>query len=384
MKLRIAVIALAVMLTGCSTVSKTLDKVNPFSSSEPAKAKMAVLLPIQATASLHQRWHASVGSAGESEFSPAVVGSIVNAAAADGTLVRLDGGREVMRIRAEQPLTGGVGADAQHVAVGTLKGELLVFDISGKLLWKAQVSSEILAAPVFGGNLVIVRSGDNRINAFDSANGKRVWTYQRPTPALSLRSSVGLTVAANAAYVGFPGGKLVALSLTNGAPIWEGTVALPKGTTELERISDVSSEPVVHGRQVCAGAYQGRVACFDLASGELLWARDISSSRGVDLDARAVYVSDDRGAVLALDRDSGASLWKQDKLFGRGLSRPLAWGDYVVVADVQGVVHLLKKDDGSFAARLETQGGPVLVAPKAQDGSFLIQTRNGSLYSLGL
>jgi outer membrane protein assembly factor BamB len=379
-----AVSALAVMLTGCSTVSKTLDKVNPFSSSGPAKQKMAELAPFTASTNLHQRWQASIGAAGESEFSPAVVGAIVNAAAADGTLVRFDGGREVWRIRAEQSLTGGVGADAQHVAVGTLKGEVLVFDIAGKLLWKAQVSSEILAAPVFAGNLVIVRSGDNRINAYDSGSGKRVWTYQRPTPALSLRSAVGLTVAGGAAYVGFPGGKLVALSLANGAPIWEGTVALPKGTTELDRISDVSSEPAVQGRQVCAAAYQGRVACFDLGSGELLWARDISSSRGVDLDARAVYVSDDRGAVLALDRDSGASLWKQDKLFGRGVSRPLAWGDYVVVADVQGVVHLLKKEDGSFAARMETQGGPVLAAPQAQDGSVIVQTQNGNLYSLGL
>ncbi|MDD5296877.1 MAG: outer membrane protein assembly factor BamB [Rhodocyclaceae bacterium] len=384
MKLRIAVVAVAALLAGCSTVSSTLDKVNPFTSSSAAKPKMADLTPIQGSASLHLRWQTGVASAAESEFSPGVVGPIVNAAAADGSIVRLDGGREVLRFRADRRLTGGVGADSQHLAVGTQKGEVLVFDIAGKLLWKGQVSSEILAAPVFAGNLVIVRSGDNRINAFDSASGKRVWTYQRPTPALSLRSAVGLTVAGNTAYAGFPGGKLVALSLANGAPVWEGTVALPKGTTELDRIADVTSEPAVDGRQVCAAAYQGRVACFDAGSGELLWARDISSSRGVDMDRQRVYVSDDKGAVMALDRDSGASLWKQDKLLGRGVSRPLSLGEHVAVADVQGVVHLLKKDDGSFAARIVTDGSPVLVAPTHLDGGFVIQTQKGNLYSMGL
>ncbi len=384
---RIALAALAVSvvmpLAGCSSLSSSLEKVNPFSSPS-GKPKMAELQAVSAKTSLQKRWQAGVGSAGDSDFSPAALGGIVHAAGADGTIVRLEGGRELWRIKASQAITGGVGADAQHVAVGTMKGEVLVFDNAGKPLWKAQVSSEILAAPVFAGSVVIVRSGDNRINAFDVGSGKRVWTYQRPTPALSLRSSVGVTVAGTMAYVGFPGGKLVALSLANGAPVWEGTVALPKGTTELERMADVTSEPAVDGRVVCAAAFQGRVACFDAGSGELLWARDISSARGVDLTRQYVYVSDDKGQVLAMDRDSGASLWKQDKLFGRSLSRPLVVGDYVVVADVQGYVHLLKKDDGSFAGRQETDGSPVVVPPKLYEGGALIQTRNGNVYSFGM
>ena len=40
-------------------------------------------------------------------------------------------------------------------------------------------------------------------------------------------------------------------------------MALPRGATELERVADVMGNPVVDERQVCAVAYQGRVACFD-------------------------------------------------------------------------------------------------------------------------
>lgn len=379
----LAAIALAAFgMAGCSTISETASKLNPFSSSTP-KIKVAELAPIQATIDLRLNWQAGVGAAGDYVFTPAVVGETVFAAAADGTVARYDGGRQVWRVAAGQPLSGGVGADEKTVVVGTPKGEVLVFDAaSGKELWKARVSSEVLAAPAVADGLVVVRSGDSRIFGFDQADGKRRWIYQRSTPALSLRSHVGVLLAERVAVAGFPGGKLVAINTQNGAALWEVTVALPKGATELERISDITSVPVVDGRHICAAAFQGRVACFDLSNGSMLWARDLSSSAGIDMDDRSVYVSDDKGVVHAFDRQTGASQWKQEKLTNRGLSRPLVLGKQVAVADVQGYVHLLGRDDGAFAARLATDGSAVLSEPRRLAGGLLVQTRNGGLFAL--
>jgi hypothetical protein len=213
------------------------------------------------------------------------------------------------------------------VVVGTPKGEVLAFEASaGRETWKARVSSEVLAAPAVADGLAIVRSGDSRIFAFDAADGKRRWVYQRSTPSLSLRSNVGVLPVGKVTLAGFPGGKLVAIANNNGAAVWEVTVALPKGATELERVADVTSSPAISGSMVCAAAFQGRAACFDSNTGNTLWSRDMSSSTGLDIDNRYVYVTDDKGAVHALDRNSGASIWKQDKLARRSLSRPLALG----------------------------------------------------------
>lgn len=371
-------------VSACATVSSTVDKVNPFSSS--SKAKPPELTAITATAQLVANWQASVGASGEYVFTPAVVGTSVYAVASDGTLARFDDGRQVWRISAGQMVSGGVGSDGKLVVVGTPKGAVLAFDAAtGREVWKAQVSSEVLAAPAVGDGLVVVRSGDSRLFGFEVADGKRRWVYQRSTPALSLRSNVGVMLAGRAVIAGFPGGKLVAVAAANGAALWEVTVAQPKGATELERVADITSAPVIEGREVCAVAYQGRVACFDMINGNQLWSREMSSSAGIDMDAKSVYVSDEKGLLYALDRANGASLWKQDKLSMRGLSRPVALGSFVAVADSLGVVHLLKKEDGAFAARFTTDGSAVAAEPQrigTRGTNFLVQTRNGGLYSL--
>ncbi len=382
MKRRLCVIAIAavsVFAAGCST----MDKLNPFKT-EP-KIKPAELVPLQSSADVQVRWQSNIGETDDFVLTPAVVGESVYVAGRDGSLARLDNGRQTWRIAAGEKLAGGVGADRRLVVVGTEKGQVMAFDAeSGKPRWTARVSSEVLAAPVVGENLVAVRSVDARIVGLDVADGKRRWAYQRVTPALTLRSNVGMLMVDNMVLAGFPGGKLVAINGKNGAATWEATVAVPKGATELERVADITSLPVADEREVCAAAYQGRVACFELSTGTQVWARDISSSAGLDMDKTRVYVSDDKGAIQAFARDGGASLWKQDKLANRGLSRPIVLDRRVAVADFQGFVHFLNVEDGAFVARAATDGSAIRAEPQRLAGGLVVQTRKGGVVALGV
>lgn len=375
------------MLAGCATISDAVDAINPFSVSAP-KVKPAPLPAIQPQAEIARLWQASLGSAGTYVLTPAVVGDSVYAASRDGTLVRFDNGRQVWRIEAGKVISAGVGANRDLVVVGTPKGEVLAFHAQdGRLAWQTRASSEILARPALVEDLVVVRSNDARIHAFAAADGKRRWVYQRPTPALVLRSSAGVVLTDKAVYAGFPGGKLVAISRVNGTALWESTVALPRGTTELERIADVASDPVVDAGMVCAVAFQGRLACFDSDNGRQLWARDISSLAGLDIGNRAVFVADEKGVVHAFDRNGGATLWKQDKLRLRAVGRPLALGRRIVVGDFEGYVHVLDEDDGNFVARQATDGSPIDAAPqrvKGRDEAFVVQTKNGAVHALAI
>ena len=368
--------ALAYSLTGCST----LEDLNPFADSGP---KMAELQPIEAKLAARIIWQQSVGESDVYSFTPAVLGTSIYAASGEGDLVRIDGGKQAWKVDVGQPLSGGVGADETMVVVGSPKGDLLAFSTKdGTPLWKVKTSSEILSPPVIGSGMVIVRTGDNQLAAYDAKDGKRKWFFQRPTPALSLRVSARSLIDGKYVFAGFPGGKLIAVATSNGAAVWDGTVAVPKGATELDRVADITSAPVISGRSVCAVAFQGRVACFDLGSGNLVWARDMSSAAGLDVDSRFLYVSDDKGAVHALDMASGASIWKQDKLSLRRLTAPVARRGYVAVADAEGIVHFLSREDGSFIARLETDGSPVVAPPQKLGNGVLVQTSEGGLYAI--
>ena len=368
--------AAGLLLTGCATVSDAIDSVNPFSSSA---SKMAPLSPLTATAEVRTAWSANAGKAGDYSFSPAVVGNTVYVASRDGTVTRLEDGKIVWKINAGQALSAGVGANGRLVVVATSKGDVLAFSVEdGKSLWQAKVSSEVLAAPVVGDEGVAVKSGDNRVHLLDAGDGGKKWVYQRSTPPLSVRGAGVPVFADRYIFVGYPGGKLVALSVQNGAPVWEGAVALPKGATELDRVADVVASPVVDGRQICSVAFQGRVACFDMSQGgAMTWSRDMSSVAGLAMDSRYVFVSDDKGIVYALDRQSGSSLWKQDKLKNRRLSAPVAQRGLVAVADAEGIVHFISREDGSFAARQKTDGTPVRAPLQMLGNAVLVQTTGG-------
>ncbi len=366
----------SLLLGGCATISNTIDSINPFSSSAP---KMAPLLPLNATADVRTLWSVNIGKAGDFSFTPAVVGSSVYLGSRDGTLTKLEDGKVVWKVNVGQPLSAGVGANAQLVVVATSKGDVLAFSADeGKVLWQAKVSSEVLAAPVVGDEGVAVKSGDNRIHLLDATDGGKKWVYQRSTPPLSVRGAGGPVFADRYIFAGYPGGKLVALSIQNGAPVWEGAVALPKGATELDRVADVVASPVVDGRQICAVAFQGRVACFDMGQGgAMTWSRELSSVTGLAMDSRYVFVSDDKGIVYALDRQSGSSLWKQDKLKNRQLSAPVVSRGLVAVADAEGIVHFISREDGSFAARQKTDGTPVRAPLQMLGTAVLVQTTGG-------
>jgi outer membrane protein assembly factor BamB len=374
--MRPAAVAIAALaLTGCGLFG---------SSSGP---KPAPLPPLERAQDVRVLWTAQVGGADRFVFTPAVAGDAVYSAGRDGTVARLDAASGAVRWRAsaERQLSAGVGTDGRIAAVATEEGEVIAFDAaSGALRWRSRVSSEVLAAPAVGGGLVLVRSVDNRIFAFAEEDGKRRWVYQRAPASLIVRSPAGMTVLGDTAFAGFSGGKLAAIALSNGGVRWEATVASPKGATELERVTDVVGEPVVQGREVCAAAYQGRVACYDLASGRQIWAREVSSLTGVSFDARYALVSDDRDAVHALDRTNGRSVWKQDRLTHRRLSRPASAGAAIAVGDLEGYVHFLARDSGAFIARYSTGGGAVRAAPVNLPSGLLIQTQNGTLVALGL
>jgi outer membrane protein assembly factor BamB len=384
----------ALLLGGCQTVPESWTSWIPTSLPTPSltwlgigkdKPKPGPLPAYQNTAVANLKWKAELGVKGGANFAPAVLADVIYASAPDGTIVSVDWatGRQNWRIKTDKPLQAGVGASLTTVAVGTQKGEVLAFDNNGKPLWQATVSSEVAGPPKAAEGKILVWSIDGKIFAFGETDGSQKWVYQRLNPSLTVRRFVGGTLTRGALFTGTAGGKLLALDVNTGTLGWEANVATPKGATELERIADVTSLPVVDGKQVCAVAFQGRVACFELQRGTLLWSRDFSSLLGLELDQEYLYLTDDKGNVHALDKATGASVWRQDKLASRFPSGPARVGSYVGIVDGEGYLHLLDPRTGALVGRIATDGTAALSQPYGDGDAIIWQSTAGNLFSVG-
>jgi outer membrane protein assembly factor BamB len=371
------VLAAALLLPGACSTWNPLVAIGL--KSEPAH-KPTPLAPINARVNPTAAWTLNVGKSGAFRFRPDFEGGRIYAAAADGivTIVEEDSGRVFARAETKKRLSGGVAVGESKILLGTDKGEVVALDVTGKPAWTTTVAGEVIAPPAVAGKVVVARTSDGRIFGLNSADGKRVWVFQRPTPPLLLRSEAGVLAQGSDVVAGYPNGKLIALDVDDGKLTWEVTVSPPRGATELERIADVAGLPVVEGGSICAAAYQGKLACFDIKSRNMVWAKDISSSRSLARDAKHLYVVDDTGAVHALDKATGASVWKQYKLLHRRLTHPVVHGGRVLVGDGFGFVHVLSPDDGEIIGRLATDGSAIHAIERAASG-VVVQTANGTL-----
>ncbi|MCE9633616.1 MAG: outer membrane protein assembly factor BamB [Methylophilales bacterium] len=376
------------LLTGCGQILELKDDVSEkIFGSDREEDNPTPLQDLKQAGDAKLLWSATVGESEIYEFSPAIDGKYIYAASETGELTKLDAatGKQEWRVSAGESLSGGVGAGEGLVLTGT-KGAVLAFDqATGKPLWKSRLAGEVLSAPRVDGGVVVVRSGDSRIYGINVADGKRKWVYERTTPTLSLRSSAGVTIADGAALVGFSGGKLVALRVADGKIIWEATVAQPKGATEIERIADITSLPVVDGRFVYAAAFQGRVVGIERSTGKVLWNRDISSYYGLTVDGSVLYLTQSNGATYALDYSTGKTYWRQGGLQYRKTTAPVSLGRTALFGDFEGWVHLLSRDDGDFVGRVKTDGSAVMPQPVVlNDTTALFQTRAGGLYAVSI
>ena len=377
----------ALALSACTSMTDLKDDLSERLFGRESNETPSELNEIKTTAQVKVLWSAHIGDSLDADLTTVLDNGFIYAASGNGELAKLSvaDGKEFWSIKTGESISGGVGLGGNLLLLGTAKGYVLAYDLSGKLLWKSKVSSQVLSAPKVGYDVVVVRCGDSRIYGLNVADGSRKWVYERATPALSLRSGAGVAVDGGAAYAGFAGGKLIALRVEDGKVIWEVSVAQPKGTTEIERIADITSLPVVDGSLVYAVAYQGKIAAVDRANGRIVWSRDISSYTGLNAEDAKVYVAHANSAIYALDLSTGKTFWRQADLKQRRVTAPLPMGSLIAVGDVEGYVHFLSREDGSFSARLQTENAAIMPQMLAVGASTIIaQTRKGGIYAISI
>jgi outer membrane protein assembly factor BamB len=372
--LSVAALAASLVMAGCS---KDKDVEPP--------AKLVVFpqkLPVK------ELWGDKVGGGKKQVklrlgLGPAYDDGLVFAASDKGELVAVNletGHQAWLKKFKKMQFSAGPGAGAGLVVVGSSKGWVIALQgSSGKELWRTRVNSELLSAPAISEKIVVMRSVDGRLYGFDASSGKVLWQVEQQVPRLSLRGTATPVIAKEVAVSGFDNGKVMAVSLASGDTVWDTAIATPHGRTELDRLVDVDSAVSVVGENVFATGFQGRTAMIALDSGQIWWAHDMSSYRGLAVDEDNLFVTESDGVVVALRQRDGSEVWRNDKLKRRGLSTPAVTSTAVAVADFQGYLHWLDKQTGELVARERVAKFRVSNPPIAVKDTVVVLTDSGKL-----
>lgn len=340
------------------------------------------------TVRVQRLWTANVGGGGKKlrlGLGLATADNRLFAAGRDGEVAAFDlkTGKQVWRTKTDLPLTGGTGAGSGVVVVGSADGDVVTLAAdNGAQRWRANVKGEILSSPAVSDNEIVVRTVDGRLHALSLQDGSEIWTADQQIPRLTLRGVSTPVVARDMALSGFDNGRVLAVSLADGLTVWDAPVSPSHGRTELERLNDIDAAVKVVGDDVFVVGFQGRAAMLALDSGQIWWARDVSSYRGLDVDDANVYVSTSKGELVAMSRRSGAEVWRDESLKFRSLSAPAVVGDYVAVADLEGYVHWFDRATGTPVGRAKTAGERVSNAPLAVNGVLYVISDKGDLAAL--
>ncbi len=370
----ILLISPAILIAGCGLFGDDDDVLPP-----------KELLKFEATLPIKKAWSAKLGKGSEFlrvSLSPAGDGKRIYAASNDGVVSAFnpENGKRMWRIELDLPLSSGPGVGEDYVIVTGSDGELICLAADdGREIWRINMTGESLARPLIKNGSLVIQTVDGKLQVFSVFDGTEKWSIVQDTPRLTLRGASSPVIVGSTVIAGFDNGRLIGTSLTTGVTAWEAMLSPPSGRSDLERLADVDGTLAVIGQDVYAAGYQGRLASVASESGQILWARDISTHVGVGVDFANVYSLDGEGELIALLRRNGSEVWRQDALLRREPTSPVAFDNTVAIGDFKGYVHLFSNVDGRPVARIRVGKGLLSGAPVVIGNKLYVQSESGSL-----
>ena len=371
----------AVFFTACGGKSKKTDFFGE--EPKPKKPKVSTITKID------KNWRVGLGKKiqpGDAVLSPTLFGEDIYAAAANGKVYKVSSatGKKVWEAKLKkETISSGVGVGGGLVLVGTDQGIVYAFNQQdGSIAWKAPLSSEILSSPVIDNGIVVARAGDGKVFGLSAYDGSVTWTISRQLPALTLRGDSRPVLTQGVAFIGFSDGNMAAFRADKGIALWDFPISFPRGTNDIDRLSDVDTNPLLVGDFLYISSYQEVTHALDVRNQRIAWSSDISSFHSLAYDAAFLYITDRTGVVHQLDRTTGDKKWSQSGLEHYSVSAPISVGPYVLVSDGQGGLYVMSKSDGQIVGRHSLGAQTIIGEPIVDSDIIYFMDSSGTLQSI--
>jgi outer membrane protein assembly factor BamB len=283
---------------------------------------------------------------------------------------------------------GGVAAEADRVYASTGVGDIMALDASnGAIKWKVRPGGPLRGAPTVSNGNVYVMSQDNQIFALAEADGAVIWQDSGTLQTTAVFGVAAPAAAQGSVVAGFSSGELAAYRYENGRVLWGDSLSRSNISTSVSTLTDIDANPVIDRGRVFAIGEGGRMASYELVSGQRLWELNIGGIATPLVAGEWVFVVTDKARLYCISRTGGKVRWIAELgayKNARSKSSPIRWygpvlaGGKLILVSTDGQMATVDPADGTVKARRKSDL-PMSLAPIVADKTLYVLTDNGTI-----
>ena len=205
---------------------------------------------------------------------------------------------------------GGASYDEGRVYITTGLGEVAALEAeSGSQVWTAKPAGPLRGSPTVAFGSVYVMTQDNRISALDAAEGKLLWNESGSTGQTGVFGVAAPAAGQGTVIAGYSTGEVSAYRYENGRTLWNDALARTSISTQVGVLTDVDADPIIDGGRVYALGQGGRMAAYELVSGQRIWELNLAGISTPAIAGDWIFTLTDDGRLLCIARTSGKVRW---------------------------------------------------------------------------
>ena len=375
---------------------------DPFSNPEwsqpggnPAKAMGQLAL----AASPARVWTASIsGSSPQARLAaaPVVAGGKLYVIDSSATVIAMDAKTGAKLWSAPLPADGngrarfggGVSILGDRVYAATGVGDVVAMNAAdGAVVWKKRPGGPLRGAPTLANGHVYVMSQDNQIFALNQTDGETQWTETGTLEATAVFGVAAPAAAQGTVVAGYSSGELTAYRYENGRTLWGDALSRTSIATSVATLTDIDANPVIDRGRVFAIGQGGRMASYELVSGQRLWEINIPGISSPWVAGEWVFVVTSDARLLCVARATGKIRWiSQLKRYHKEKKRdgPVRWsgpvlaGNRLVLVSTEGDMVYVDPSTGGVQTTIKMDDS-MSIAPIVADGMLYVLTDKGRL-----
>ena len=283
---------------------------------------------------------------------------------------------------------GGVSATSTNIFATNGVGDVTALAAdTGTVVWKKRPAGPLRGAPTLSNGNVYVMTQDNQIYALRQTDGEPQWNEAGPVAASGI-FGVGAPAAAQGTVIaGYSSGELAAYRYENGRSLWTDTLSRTAMSTSVSTLTDIDADPVIDRGRVFALGKGGRMASYELVTGQRIWEINIAGISTPVSVGEWVFVMTDEARLLCVARSSGKIRWisklqrynNEEKKKG-----PISWygpvlaGGRLIVASSRGSIWSISPAEGA-ASEVFDLNASVSLAPVVANNTLYILDDSGRI-----